>query len=199
MAKVPSIILAAALGITSGAAPAALYAVSWTAVGFASATVNNQDSASHQVHYEGDDLYDIIGMTDVATGGNSPFQGPVFRVTYNGTLAAGTHVDPVRPITQTGYFEIEATDVSTLSLSYTKYYFGDTLEDENGTFGFNSIDYDDGSITASHFSDITSLTFSTSLLSTAPEPASWALMLAGFGLTGAAMRRARRVGHAIIT
>jgi hypothetical protein len=45
----------------------------------------------------------------------------------------------------------------------------------NGNIGDNALGLDDVSISA------------------VPEPASWAMLIGGFGLTGAAMRRRRRV------
>lgn len=49
---------------------------------------------------------------------------------------------------------------------------------DNSTFGFSSIDFD--------------FTTKDAPVSSAPEPAGWALMIAGFGLSGAALRRRRR-------
>ena len=40
----------------------------------------------------------------------------------------------------------------------------------------------------------TSFTFTGALLSAVPEPAHWALLIAGFGLVGGAMRRGRHGG-----
>src|SRR5438552_677103 len=53
---------------------------------------------------------------------------------------------------------------------------------DNSTFGFSSIDFD----------------FATkdALVSNAPEPATWAMLIAGFGGIGALMRRRRALSFA---
>ena len=66
----------------------------------------------------------------------------------------------------------------------------------DGGFQFYNNDYTLGSINTSawdSFGDFGSLSYSASFGGAVPEPASWALLITGFGLVGAAARRRRQV------
>ena len=143
----------------------------------------------------------------LATGQTGNMVGPInFSSTVGTTLAASLANFFVFNSSAGGVFRFSATSVRTDAYdtssggavgtsNFSLYLLGTTLYDAPGTV--NDLDPTATSLTLT-FNQTGSSPYSASATlavpptGTVPEPASWALMLAGFGLMGYSMRSSRR-------
>ena len=129
----------------------------------------------------------------------------VDRGQYRGLVATEQHVDESPPPAN----DADATTVSITGLDQFGTAFTENFDIDNGE-GFFSILATAGQVitgvsftTGSDlgFTDIRQIRINTgtNLVADVPEPATWAMMLLGFGATGMAMRRSRRRKGALLT
>jgi hypothetical protein len=151
-------------------------------------------------------LYDSASDVTSETAGPKATSG-VWR-TCNGTLDC----QPANYLKNgfrisTNYFSVDNDDVlyidNNLSLGGSVKIFGATnacciqsLEQRNdfGHTGYTLLNF----VTpGASYHSLSGESYFTSVPGGIPEPASWAMLIAGFGLTGAAMRRSRQRAHSV--
>ena len=114
--------------------------------------------------------------------------GTLFGVTPGNTGGFGT----VFSLTKTGTL----TTLATFDGSNGTVPYGSLIADALGTL-YGVASFGGGPDDAGTVFSITGSGFDVGGTGAVPEPASWAMLIAGFGLTGAAMRRRRRVTAAV--
>jgi hypothetical protein len=155
--------------------------------------------------------YIITGVGSGSLNGTA-FSNKSFTFTLVGSPSSGTSVDPLTSakVTIAGFAETTFQIATRLRESGTFLYLsrGSNGSDLFGmqflsplnltaanpgsqalsafTSSFTGVDTSLGALT---FTSIDQVTFTSTLAAPVPEPATWAMMIAGFGLVGAAMRR----------
>ena len=110
--------------------------------------------------------------------------------TYLGAYGDSLLLQPSPPFGSGGYSHDQVKTAYNFSFKGPSTYKGVGYPGD----GFVNLKFTEGSQGYHGFADITpdgslhSITYSAGI----PEPAAWALMIAGFGLTGAALRRSRQ-------
>ena len=116
----------------------------------------------------------------VYVGSNSSNNEPIFQAQANGAIIAG--LPGVEPA---GYTHVTGAYNSGSATSVTL-----RLYNLNSDYSFNDLRVDDISFTGPAAAD--------GAIGDVPEPASWAMMVGGFGMVGGAVRRRRGAGRAAI-
>ena len=155
--------------------------------GGATLTGSNINSANQEIK-------DVVTCSDAFCGFNTTLGGSRFLDLYGGTATFSF----ATPIDSFGAY-FGGTQIASISLT-----FNDGVSREiflPTQFGINFVGFTDfgssiSSITVNALNDIISVDdvrFSGALGGGVPEPATWALMISGFGMVGGAMRRRRAV------
>jgi opacity protein-like surface antigen len=127
-------------------------------------------------------------LTNIFVGDNFDINVTAFGPVGESIIQAGGYLSIAGGYEFTGYdVGNYSDDLSTTPVVFKLHFLADSAGPASFTFNFSYFDTNVASYGA-----LTTNTLDFAIKSPAPEPASWALMVAGFGVVGGAMRSHRK-------